>query len=252
MGVVALTSGGVASIVLIVTFFMEMCCSVAGLQYGLGIMYLVAAAAQGLTFLVLGDDACNEYSCTTSSSSIWSIVATSLYFIAMVQSFAAPFPKEKICGRAACCACCKKKEGEVAGKSAAEGDVEAQEAAPTAPTADDDAAAAAAAGVAAGAGAAAVVSVAADDEEEKEDKMADEEKVDGYGSATSTGVPVEMSVLNEDINALDQEEEAAAAAAAASESTAGSAAEGGGAVSEDADVFKSATSMMVGDAAKLE
>ena len=110
MGVVALTTGGVATIVLLMAFLMEMCCLINGLQYGLGIMFIVAAAAQGLTFMAIGDSACNnEFSCSTSTSSIWSIVATCLYFIAMVQSFAAPFPKDKICSRETCCQCLKKK-----------------------------------------------------------------------------------------------------------------------------------------------
>ena len=223
MGVIALTSGGVATIVLLMTFLIEMCCPVTGLQYGLGIIYIVAAVSQGLTFMAIGDSACSQYVCSTSTSSIWSIVATSLYFIAMIQSFAAPFPKEKICSRETCCQCCKKKDDnssdddqeEVGGE-----DIEA------AAVVDNDAALAAgvAAGGAAGAG---IVTVAVADKD-KEDSKADnsdasreEDAETALGATAGTATMVEgdgedeavdMTVLDDDNAALDREEAALAVA----------------------------------------
>ena len=216
MGVIALTTGGVATIVLLMTFLMEMCCPVAGLQYGLGIMYIVAAVSQGLTFMAIGDSACSQ--CSTSTSSIWSIVATCLYFIAMIQSFAAPFPKEKICSREACCQCRKKEEvdGSDDDQDEADGaDIEA------APTCVDDNDAALAAGVAAGAGAA--VAVAGKDEENSKvdnpDAREEEEGETTLGATTAAMVEgddedeaVDMTVLDDDNAALDREEAALAAA----------------------------------------
>ena len=237
MGVVALTTGGVATIVLLMAFLMEMCCLINGLQYGLGIMFIVAAAAQGLTFMAIGDSACNnEFNCSTSTSSIWSIVATCLYFIAMVQSFAAPFPKDKICSRETCCQCLKKKENDDS-ESAYEGEEKVDgddiEASPAAIPVDDDAAAIAAgvaAGGAAGAGVAAVV--AADDD--KEDKMENEDDISGEeavgaGAVTAAAAvgegdeeALDMTVLDEDNAALDREEAAAAAASAQATTTSSS------------------------------
>jgi hypothetical protein len=233
MGVVALTTGGVATIVLLMAFLMEMCCLINGLQYGLGIMFIVAAAAQGLTFMAIGDSACNnEFSCSTSTSSIWSIVATCLYFIAMVQSFAAPFPKDKICSRETCCQCFKKKENddsESAYEEEEKEDGDDIEASPAAvPVDDDDAAIAAgvAAGGAAGVGVAAVV--AADDD--KEDKMENEDDVSGEEAVGAAPASVaegdeealDMTVLDEDNAALDREEAAAAAASAQATTTSSS------------------------------
>lgn len=235
MGVVALTAGAVAAILLVLTFFMQMCCAVTGLQYGLGIIFLIACCTQGLTFMSIGDGACASFECAISMSSIWSIVAIVLYFIAMVQSFAAPFPTEKLCSKQACCKCCQKKEKEVHEE---EKDVEAQEAAPKAapePVDDNAAAAAAAAGVAGGAaaGAGVAVAVAADDDEEeqKEEDKLDNEEDAAAAAASTTGNDkdaVDMTVLDEDQKALD--EEAAAAASSSAD-----------------DVFKSATSVGVGD-----
>jgi len=226
MGVIALTIGGVATIVLLMTFLMEMCCLVTGLQYGLGIMFLVAAVAQGLTFMAIGDSACNNQpSCSTSTSSFLSIVATCLYFIAMVQSFAAPFPKEKICSRETCCQCWKKKDNDGSENAYDEEEKvheEDIEAPPAAVSVVDDDAAAVAAGVAAkgaaGAGVAAVV--AADDD--KDDKMENEDDASGEAAAAveeGDEEAVDMTVLDEDNAALDREEEAAAATAAAAEGT---------------------------------
>ena len=233
MGVVALTTGGVATIVLLMAFLMEMCCLVNGLQYGLGIMFIVAAAAQGLTFMAIGDSACNnEFSCLTSTSSIWSIVATCLYFIAMVQSFAAPFPKDKICSRETCCQCLKKKENddsESANEEEEKVDGDDIEASPASVPVDDDvddAAAAIAAGVAAGGAAGVGVAAVAAADDGKEDKMENEDDVSGevaVGAATAAAAAVvegdeealDMTVLDEDNAALDREEAAAAASAQA-------------------------------------
>jgi hypothetical protein len=202
MGVVALTIGGVATIVLVCTFLMEMCCLVTGLQYGLGIMLIIAAMSQALTFMAIGDSACNQSMCSTSTSSIWSIVATCLYFIAMIQSFAAPFPKEKICSRETCCQCCKKREDDGSdnnddGEEEAEGkDLEAAD--------DDDNDKAA---------------VAADGDEEG-DRIDEQNDASGEGEPTeATGSiaagkeeAVDMTVLDEDNAALDREEAALVAA----------------------------------------
>ena len=232
MGVVALTTGGVATIVLLMAFLMEMCCLINGLQYGLGIMFIVAAAAQGLTFMAIGDSACNnEFSCLTSTSSIWSIVATCLYFIAMVQSFAAPFPKDKICSRETCCQCLKKKENddsESANEEEEKVDGDDIEASPASVPVDDDvddAAAAIAAGVAAGGAAGVGVAAVAAADDDKEDKMENEDDVSGevaVGAAAAAAAVVEgdeealdMTVLDEDNAALDREEAAAAASAQA-------------------------------------
>ena len=242
MGVVALTTGGVATIVLLMAFLMEMCCLINGLQYGLGIMFIVAAAAQGLTFMAIGDSACNnEFSCSTSTSSIWSIVATCLYFIAMVQSFAAPFPKDKICSRETCCQCLKKKENddsESANEEEEKVDGDDIEASPASVPVDDDvddAAAAIAAGVAAGGAAGVGVAAVAAADDGKEDKMENEDDVSGevaVGAATAAAAAaavvegdeeaLDMTVLDEDNAALDREEAAAAAAASAQATTTGS------------------------------
>ena len=223
MGVIALTTGGVATIVLLMTFLMEMCCPVTGLQYGLGIMYIVAAVSQGLTFMSIGDSACSQSMCTTSTSSIWSIVATCLYFIAMIQSFAAPFPKEKICSREACCQCCKKKEVDGSDDDQDEADEKDIEAAPI----DDNDAAALAAGVAAGgaagAGVATVAVAGKDEENSKVDTNLDASEEEGgettLGATTAAMVEgddedeaVDMTVLDDDNAALDREEAALAAA----------------------------------------
>ena len=224
MGVIALTTGGVATIVLLMTFLMEMCCLVSGMQYGLGIMYVVAAVSQGLTFMVIGDSACNQSMCSTSTSSIWSIVATCLFFIAMIQSFAAPFPKEKICSRETCCQCCNKKDD--AGNSDDEDEPDEKDIEAAATTVDGNDAAIAA-GVAAGVGAAAVAAAAAADEDEETPKI-DEQNVSGEGDTeTALGATtctatveegneeeamVDMTVLDEDNAALDREEAARLAA----------------------------------------
>ena len=221
MGVIALTTGGVATIVLLMTFLMEMCCPVAGLQYGLGIMYIVAAVSQGLTFMAIGDSACSQ--CSTSTSSIWSIVATCLYFIAMIQSFAAPFPKERICSREACCQCCKKEEVDGSDDDQDEADGADIEAAPSAID-DNDAALAAgvAAGGAAGAGVAAVAVAGKDEENSKVDNPDASEEEGGEttrGATTAAMVEgddedeaVDMTVLDDDNAALDREEASLAAA----------------------------------------
>mmetsp|Transcript_12742 Transcript_12742/g.28210 ORF Transcript_12742/g.28210 Transcript_12742/m.28210 type:complete len:357 (-) Transcript_12742:106-1176(-) len=250
MGVVALTAGAVAAIVLILTFFMEMCCAVTGLQYGLGIIFLIACITQGLTFMTTGDGVCSGsgsgFECELSTSSIWSIVAIALYFIAMVQSFAAPFPKEKLCSKQACCKCCQKEEEEVHDD---EKDVEAQEAA-LEPVDDNAAAAAAAAGVAGGAAAGAGVAVAvADDDEEQneEDKLDNEEDAAAASTTGNDEDAVDMTVLDEDQKALDEEAAAATASAASAPTASAASAPTASAASAVSGSFKSATSVGVGD-----
>mmetsp|Transcript_29744 Transcript_29744/g.60388 ORF Transcript_29744/g.60388 Transcript_29744/m.60388 type:complete len:268 (-) Transcript_29744:1969-2772(-) len=115
MGVVGVTTGALCTLVIILTFFMEMCCATPGVQYALGIMYVIAAAAQGLTFLGVDTPKCNALGCVISTTATWSILAVCLYFIALVHSFVVPFPNERICSTECCRSCfpcCGKDEEE--------------------------------------------------------------------------------------------------------------------------------------------
>ena len=105
MGVAGLTTGALCTIVIVLTFLMEMCCATPGVQYGLGIMYFIAAATQGLTFLGLDTPRCNALGCVISTTATWSILAVCLYFIALVHSFVVPFPRERICSTECCRSC---------------------------------------------------------------------------------------------------------------------------------------------------
>jgi len=198
MGVVGLACGGVASLVMFFNFCMEACCATSGVQYALGVMYAVAVATQGLTFLGIDGRNCRDYGCVISSSATWSILACCLYFIALVHAFTVPFPRERICSSEVCCPCC--------GNDKDEGEEEVDEEEQPLPEDDDDLAKAAVAGAAAGAGGAAIVAAAASDDNEEETFVDEEEGGGIKGSA------------------LADDPDVGAAAAAAAVGTAGAAA----------------------------
>lgn len=225
LGLVALATGGVASIVLLASFLLECCCKISGMQFGLGVMYLVAAATQGLTFLGIKGWQCeNELDCRLAPTSTWTILAICLFFIAMVHAFVVPFPQDRVCG-AACCPCCcrdgKEEEDDDGKEDAEEGeeenDEEAQIFEEEQELDDGDAAKAAAvgavAGVAAGAGGAAVVAAANanDDDADGEDNFVDEEDADGVnaGAAAATGAVAGAAVAGAVVAgaAADEDEE---------------------------------------------
>ena len=157
LGVAGLTTGGLGTIVLILTFFMEMCCATPGVQYALGVIYTIAAAAQGLTFLGVDTPKCERMGCVISTTATWSILAVCLYFIALVHAFVVPFPETRICP------CCTKdaegdEEKEEVDYFVEEEDVEAQNGSSADDDEEDDAASGeggAAAAAAAGIGGAA-------------------------------------------------------------------------------------------------
>jgi hypothetical protein len=193
MGVIGLTCGGVASLVMLLNFCMEACCVTSGVQYGLGVMYGVAVVTQGLTFLGVDGRNCRDYGCVISSTATWSILACCLYFIALVHAFTVPFPRERICSSEVCCACCGKDEDEQGGdrgdEEAAEKEAD-DEALSHLPEEDDDLAKAAVAGAAAGAGGAAVVAAVADNDS-KGETFVDEE-----GTAGTDGTAGAVTALD--------------------------------------------------------
>ena len=211
MGVIGLTCGGVASLVLIFNFCMEACCATPGVQYGLGVMYAVAVATQGLTFLGIDGRNCRDYGCVMSSSATWSILACCLYFIALVHAFIVPFPRERICSSEVCCPCCGNDKDE------AEEEVDEEELLVQDDDDDDDDAdlgtAAVAGAVAATEGAAIAVASADDDNEVDEVTHVEPAVVDGVAGALATA---------DDANSVDDAEKdlkasVSAVAAAASE-----------------------------------
>lgn len=211
MGVIGLTCGGVASLVLIFNFCMEACCATPGVQYGLGVMYAVAVATQGLTFLGIDGRNCRDYGCVMSSSATWSILACCLYFIALVHAFIVPFPGERICSSEVCCPCCGNDKDE------AEEEEDEEEFLVQEEDDDDDDAdlgtAAVAGAVAATGGAAIAVASADDDNEVDEVTHVEPAVVDGVAGALATA---------DDANSVDDAEKdlkasVSAVAAAASE-----------------------------------
>ena len=215
MGVIGLTCGGVASLVLIFNFCMEACCATPGVQYGLGVMYAVAVATQGLTFLGIDGRNCRDYGCVMSSSATWSILACCLYFIALVHAFIVPFPRERICSSEVCCPCCGNDKDE-AEEEVDEEEFLVQEDDDDDDDDDDDAdlgTAAVAGAVAATGGAAIAVASADDDNEVDEVTHVEPAVVDGVAGALATA---------DDANSVDDAEKdlkasVSAVAAAASE-----------------------------------
>ena len=218
MGVIGLTCGGVASLVMLLNFCMEACCVTSGVQYGLGVMYVVAVVTQGLTFLGIDGRNCREYGCVISSTATWSILACCLYFIALVHAFTVPFPRERICSSEVCCPCCGKDEDDK-GDDEEGGEEEMDEEAP-APLPEeegDDLAKAAVAGAAAGAGG---VAAAIDDNNNEEETFADEEggaaAVDDPNAVAAVGTAGVVTANGDDAE-KDLKASVSADAAAASE-----------------------------------
>ena len=220
MGVIGLTCGGVASLVLIFNFCMEACCATPGVQYGLGVMYAVAVVTQGLTFLGIDGRNCRDYGCVMSSSATWSILACCLYFIALVHAFIVPFPRERICSSEVCCSCCgndKDEADEEMGEEAFEVQEEEDD--------DDDLGPAAVAGAVAVTGGAAIAVASADDDDEldgvKKPAVVDDSKV-GAAATAGAAVGTAGAATADDANSVDDAEKdlkasASAVAAAASE-----------------------------------
>lgn len=224
MGVIGLTCGGVASLVMLLNFCMEACCVTSGVQYGLGVMYTVAVVTQGLTFLGIDGRNCREYGCVISSTATWSILACCLYFIALVHAFTVPFPRERICSSEVCCPCCGKDKDDK-GDDEEGGEEEMDEEAP-APLPEeeegDDLAKAAVAGAAVGAGGAVVIAATADDNNNEEETFADEEggaaAVDDPNAAAAVGTAGVATANGDDGDDADKDLKASVSADAAAAS----------------------------------
>ena len=225
MGVIGLTCGGVASLVMLLNFCMEACCVTSGVQYGLGVMYTVAVVTQGLTFLGIDGRNCREYGCVISSTATWSILACCLYFIALVHAFTVPFPRERICSSEVCCPCCGKDEDdkgddEEGGEEEMDEDEEAP--APLPEEEGDDLAKAAVAGAAAGAGGAVVIAATANDNNSEEGTFADEEggaaAVDDPNAAAAVGTAGIATANGDDGDDADKDLKASVSADAAAAS----------------------------------
>ena len=219
MGVIGLTCGGVASLVMLLNFCMEACCMTSGVQYGLGVMYAVAVVTQGLTFLGIDGRNCREYGCVISSTATWSILACCLYFIAFVHAFTVPFPRERICSSEICCPCCGRDEDE-----GAEEEIMDEEAPAPLPEEEegDDLAKAAVTGAAAGAGGAVVIAATADDNNNEEETFDDEEggaaAVDDPNAAAAVGTAGVATANGDEGDDADKDLKASVSADAAAAS----------------------------------